>query len=92
MKFLKTSRVCLVTRGRYAGKKVRHAQRIFRRVFTVDVGEPEAKMVGKLKFWGVSGKGAAVWAWTSDWKVGDEKEYWKRNDVQGPTGQSAMDG
>lgn len=24
MKFLKTSRVCLVTRGRYAGKKVRY--------------------------------------------------------------------
>jgi hypothetical protein len=27
MKFLKTSRVCLVTRGRYAGKKVRHSPR-----------------------------------------------------------------
>jgi hypothetical protein len=25
MKFLKTSRVCLVTRGRYAGKKVRRS-------------------------------------------------------------------
>ena len=27
MKFLKTSRVCLVTRGRYAGKKVRESPR-----------------------------------------------------------------
>lgn len=51
MKFLKTSRVCLVTRGRYAGKKVRHPQRT------------SVYFVGKPSIWDESGMGHwANWA------------------------------